>query len=206
MSDEHESEARVEKKLTMSHAIQMIVDQLDGPISEEELARRVFEIYPTTAKTARSSLKNNIRYDHDGHTLIRISKDKIIPMRLFMPGIRFRIPVDARLAHACILTLDLFESFFFRSKSDETVLAFVDKNGAVLPVLMKAVMVSPPGKLAQFLGNHKGKGYDLQSWAEYHKVQKGDSILVTIKDWERNIFAIEHEPAVKRRRLHSMQK
>jgi hypothetical protein len=201
MSDEQESEARVEKKLTMSHALQMIIDQLDAPISEEELARRVFEIYPTTAKTASSSLKNTLRYDHDGHTLIRISKDKIIPMRLFMPGVRFRIPVNARLAHACILTLDMFDPYYFQSRPGETSLSFKDEKGEILPVHMKAIMISTPRELAHFLGSHKGEGYDLQDWAEHHKIQKGDSILVTIKDWGRNIFAIEHEPAGKRRRL-----
>jgi hypothetical protein len=201
MSNEQESEARVEKKLTMSHAIKMVIDQLDGPISEEEMARRVFEIFPTTAKTARSSLKNNIRYDHDGQTLIRISKDKIIPMRLFMPGVRFRIPVNARLAHACILTLDMFDPFYFRDRLGKTSLTFEDEKGEILSVSMKSIMVSAPRELAHFLGSHKGEGYDLQDWAEKHKIQKGDSILVTIKNWDRNIFAVEHEPAGKRRRL-----
>ncbi len=191
---------KVEKKLTMSQAIQMIIDQLDGPISEDELARRVFEIYPTTAKTSRSSLKNTIRYDHDGHTLIRLNKDKIIPMRLFMPGIRFRIPVNARLTHACILTVDMFDPFYFRDRPGKTSLTFEDEKSEILPVRMKAIMVSAPRELAHFFGDHEGEGYNLQSWAEHHKIQKGDSILVTINDWERNIFAIEHEPASKRRR------
>jgi hypothetical protein len=201
MIDKQALEVRVEKKLTMSHAIQIIVDQLDGPISEDELARRVFEIYPTTAKTSHSSLKNTIRYDHDGHTLIRVNKDKIIPMRLIMPGVRFRIKVDARLAHACILTLDMFDPFYFRDRPGKTLLAFEDEKGETLPVCMKAVIISARGELAHFFGDREGEGYDLRSWAEYHEIQKGDSILFTIKDWERNIFAIEYEPAGKRRRV-----
>jgi hypothetical protein len=191
----------MEKKLTMSRAVQMIIDQLAGPISDDELARRVFEIYPTTAKTSRSSLRNSIRYDHDGHTLIWLSKDKIIPMRLLMPGVRFRIKVDARLAHACILTLDMFDPFYFRDRTGKTLLTFEDEKGEILPVRIKAVIISAPGELAHFFGDREGEGYDLRSWAEYHKIQKGDSILVTIKDWERNVFAIEHEPASKRRRM-----
>jgi len=122
-------------------------------------------------------------------------------MHLFMPGIRFRIPVNARLAHACILTLDMFDPYYFQSRPRETSLSFKDEKGEILPVRMKAIMVSAPKELAHFFGDHEGKGYDLQDWAERYKIQKGDSILVTIKDWERNIFAIEHEPAGKRRRL-----
>jgi hypothetical protein len=190
----------MEKKMTMSQAVQMIIEQLDGPISEDDLAKRVFGIYSTTAKTARSSLKNTIRYDHDGKTLIWVSKDKIIPAQIFMPGIRFRIPVDARLAHACFLTLEMFEPFYIHGRGGNTSLSFVDEKGTTLPARMKTVMSPAPKDLGRIFGNIRTAGYDLQKWAEVHQIRKGDSILVTIRDWERGTYALEHEPASKRRR------
>ncbi|MEW6094900.1 MAG: hypothetical protein AB1531_13145, partial [Chloroflexota bacterium] len=190
----------MEKKMTMSQAVQTIIEQLDSPITEDELARRVFEIYPTTAKTAPASLRNTIRYDHDGRTLIRLSKDRIIPMRTFMPGIRFRISVDARLAYACTLTLDMFEPFYVHARGAKASLTFVDEKGATLPTRMKAVLSPGPKDLARIIGNIKSEGYDLQKWAETRQVQKGDSILITIRDWGQGIYALEHEPASKRQR------
>ena len=159
----------MEKKITMSQAIQTIVEQLDGPITEEELARRVFEIYSTTAKTARSSLRNALRYDHDGRILVWFSKDKIIPMHTFMSGIRFRIPVDPRLAHACILTLDMFEPYYASVRGSEPSLTFLDEKGGALPVRMKSVKLSAPKDLARIIGNYDSEGYDLQNWAEAHR-------------------------------------
>ena len=191
----------MEKKMTMSQAVQMIVEQLDGPITEDELARRVFEIYITTAKTARSSLRNAIRYDHDGKTLIWLGKDKIILVRKFMPGIRFHIPVDARLAHACILTLDMFEPFYARTRGGKASLTFLDEKGKPLPARMKTVKMSAPKDLARIIGNYDAEGYNLQEWAEAHDIHKGDSILVTIRDWEHSVYSLEHEPAGKRQRV-----
>lgn len=190
----------MEKKITISQAVQTIIDQLDAPITEDEFTRRVFEIYSTTAKTARSSLKNTIRYDHDGKTLIWVSKDKIIPARIFMPGIRFRVPVDARLAHACILTMDMFEPFYFHNPSGSTSLIFLDEKGAAVPARMKTILSPAPKDLASIFGNVRLEGYDLQKWAEAHNLRKGDSILVTVRNWEKHVYALEHEPAGKRRR------
>jgi hypothetical protein len=192
----------MEKKMTLSQAVQMVVAQLDAPITEDELARRVFEIYPTTAKTARSSLRNTIRYEHDGHSLIRLDKDRIIPMRTFMPGIRFRIQIDARLAHACILTSELFEPFYAHARGEKAPLTFVDEKGNTLPARMKTILVSAPKELALIFGEMKGEGYDLHKWAEARNIRKGDSLLVTIRDWERNVFTLEYEPAAKRRRVN----
>ena len=191
----------MEKKITMSQAIHKIVAQLDGPITEDELARRVFEIYSTTAKTARSSLKNAIRYDHDGRTLIWLNKDKIIPMRTFMSGIRFRIPVDARIAHACILMLDMFEPFYDRPRGGKLSLTFLDEKGKTLPARMKTVKMSAPKDLARIIGNYDNEGYNLQGWAEVHNLRKGDSILITVRDWEHSVCSLEHEPAGKRQRV-----
>jgi hypothetical protein len=190
----------MEKKMTMSQAVQTIIEQLDGPITEDDLAKRVFEIYSTTAKTARSSLKNTIRYDYDGITLICVSKDKIIPAQKFMPGIRFRIPVDARLAHACFLTLEMFVPFYSYDRDGKASLSFVDEKGMKLPTGMTKIMSSSPKDLGHVFGNIQTAGYDLQKWAEVHNIRKGDSILVTIRDWERGTYALEHEPASKRRR------
>jgi hypothetical protein len=193
----------MEKKMTMSQAVQKVVEQLEVPITEDELACRVFEIYVSTAKTARSSLRNTIRYDHDGRTLIWLGKDKIIPMHKFMPGIRFRIPVEARLAHACILTLDMFEPFYGHPRGGTASLTFLDEKGKTLPVRRKTIKISSSKDLARIIRNYDAEGYDLQEWAEVHDLRKGDSILVTIRDWEHSVYSLEHEPASKRQREKS---
>jgi hypothetical protein len=187
----------MEKKLTLNQAIQIVLADLNKPFTEDELAKRVFEIYPTTAKTAKSSLKNVIHYELDGKTLIRLNKDRLIPMQTFMPGIRFRIPVSGQEVKEGCLPTEAFEPFLFRH-SEKGELQLLDEDGTALPVRIKSVKVAQPKGLALLIGATTGEVFALQDWFKKWKIRSGDSILVTIQDWERHVFTLEHEPAGKR--------
>jgi hypothetical protein len=102
----------MEKKLTLAQAAKQVISMLTEPISEEEFIERVLEIYPSKAKTRKSSLKNAIRYDLDGEVLIHLNKEKIVPLHKFMSGIRFRIPVDGQMAGDGYITRDALQPFF----------------------------------------------------------------------------------------------
>jgi len=67
---------------------------MDGSITVKDLADRVYAIYPTKAKTAMSSFRNCLHYDEQGVNLAYLNKDTILPMRIAMQGVRFRVPID----------------------------------------------------------------------------------------------------------------
>ena len=56
--------------LTMSEAVTQAVAQLTEPASVEEVVQRVLAIWPSRAKTAANSIRQSLRWDHAGKTLI----------------------------------------------------------------------------------------------------------------------------------------
>ena len=43
------------------------------------------------------------------------------------------------------------------------------------------------------------EGIELHDWLRAHKARQGDSVLVTVRDWERTQFTLEFEPRAQRR-------
>jgi hypothetical protein len=80
--------------VTVAQAVEQVLAGLDGPISIEELSARVLAIRPSKAKNPVTLLRNQLRWDHVGKTLVFLDDRTVLPMRLAMQGIRFRIPVD----------------------------------------------------------------------------------------------------------------
>ena len=79
---------------TLKQVVEQVLAEVDGPITVKDLAERVYAIYPTKAKTALSSLRNCLHYDEQGVNLVYLNRDTVLPMRIAMQGVCFRIPID----------------------------------------------------------------------------------------------------------------
>ena len=81
-------------KPTLKQIIEQVLSEWDSPITVKDLADRVYAIYPTRSKTAMSSFRNCLHYDEQGVNLVYLDKFTVLPMRIAMQGVRFRIPID----------------------------------------------------------------------------------------------------------------
>lgn len=185
-----------DKKPTLRQVVEQVLDELDGPISVKDLANRVYAIYPTRSKTAMSSFRECLHYDEQGVNLVYLDRYTILPMRIAMKGVRFRVPIDRHAERERELPVLFFEYFFNRFEKPVNV-RFVDRAGNQIPFQVRSVKnIWEPASL---LRRDFMDAFDFTGWFRRIQPQRGDSLLGTVLDWEKREFLLEYEPKGHRR-------
>jgi len=97
-----------ENELTRSDTIRQVVAQLDGPISLDEFAEQVLSIKPSKAKRPTDSIRQDIRYDHEGKTVVFLDDKTLLPMQLAISGMSVRVPLSRQEVDKGLLYVFLY--------------------------------------------------------------------------------------------------
>jgi hypothetical protein len=185
-----------QNKPTLKQVVEKVLSELDGPITVKDLADRVYAIYPAKSKTAMSSFRNCLHYDEQGVNLVYLDKFTVLPMRIAMQGVRFRIPIDRHVEKEHEIPV-LFFNYFIDRYGERKNIRFVDSTGNLIAFKVKSVKnIWEPDSLwrRDFVDV-----FDFTEWLNRAKPQRGDSLLVTVQNWENREFLMEYEPRKKRR-------
>ena len=185
----------VENKPTLKQVVEKVLATLDGPISVKDLAEQVYAIYPTKAKTAMSRLRECLHYDEQGVNLVYLDRHTILPMRIAMQGVRFRVPIDRYAENENTIPVLFFNYFIDRELAPQDV-RFVDSQGNSINFQVGTVKnIWEPNSFSR---RDFVDALQFGQWFTKTKPQRGDSLLLTVQDWESRNFLIEHEPKRKR--------
>ena len=127
-----------EKKVTLKQVVEQVLSELEGPITVKALADRVYALYPTRSKTAMSSFRNCLHYDEQGINLVYLDRFTILPMRIAMQGIRFRVPIDRHAAEENEIPTLFFDYFIGRDPQPKNI-RFVDQTSLSIIYKIKPV-------------------------------------------------------------------
>lgn len=185
------------KPITYSEAVEQVLAQLNGPIPLNEFVARVLAIRPSKAKKPAASLRNTLRWEHAGRTLAYLDRQTILPLRIAMKGVRFRIPVTRQEAKRGVLFREPFFYHFLRQGIAHEDVQLLDAAGHPLAVRVVTVEQTFEGLFGPYI--HEITAFDLGDWFRANRIRRDDSVLVTIEDWETGRFRLEHEPAPQRR-------
>ena len=185
-----------QNKLTLKQVVEQVLSELNEPITVKDLADRVYAIYPTRSKTAMSSLRNCLHYDEQGVNLVYLDRFTILPMRIALQGVRFRVPIDRHAEKVHEISV-LFFHYFIDRHGEPKNIRFVENNGSPIAFRVKSVKnIWEPNSLMR---RDFVEAIDFSEWLSRIKPQRGDSLLLTVKNWENREFLMEHEPKKKRR-------
>ncbi len=185
---------------TFDEAIEMALSEVNEPIEISAFVNRVLEIRPSSAKRPSSSVRTKMREYRAGKSLVFLDKETIVPLRVAIPGIRFRIPLSRLEVNRRALIIDPSFSGWIRHSDDPETFELIDQEGQQIPtrvVSVKQNVVSIPGD-----SHTQSRAFDLSHWSSASKMLRNDSILVTFENWEPKRFRLELEPQKKRRRNH----
>jgi len=177
--------------------IRQVTAELDGPTALDDLIDRVAQLHPSRAKNPRQSIRNDLRWDHPGRDFVFLDAKTILPVRLALKGVRFRIRLDRQEVQRGVLFVQpAFDYFLSRPVEQAT---FVDDHDQPLPARIAKFSVEVEDFL---IGRHTLElvAIDLGDWFRAHRIRAKDEVLVTILDWEAARFHLEHEPAHRRRK------
>jgi len=188
-----------EKSITIAEAVAQVVAQLDGPVSSDEFIARVLAIRPSQARDPTASIRNHLRWDAAGRSIVFLDRHTISPLRIVMQGVRFRVPLSRQEVERGALYL--FPAFhpFLRQEIPYDQMCLVDEAGRPLPTKVVLFKEKIEGLFGPF--DYQRHALYLSDWFRARQVRRQDSILITIQDWERGCFRLEHEPA-RRRKKH----
>src|SRR5574341_291133 len=185
------------KPPTLSAIIEQVLAQVQGPMPVDEFAQRVLAIYPSKAKNPLTSLRSTLRLEYTGQNLAFLDRHTIVPLRLALQGVRFRIPVTRQEASRGVLCMDPGFHGFRREELAPGDMQLLDAAGH--PLATRVVTLKQQGIGLLRLFSNESPAFDLGNWYRTQLVRRHDSVLVTIEDWQRGRFRIEHEPASQRR-------
>jgi len=183
--------------LTRSQAVEQVVARLDGPIDLDELCRQALAIWPSRAKNPLAAMRSHVRQEHAGRSVVFLDANTVLPLRLAMKGVRFRIPISRREVGRGVLIAQPAFQVFLRGEIEPASVRFQDADGQPLPVRLTTVREQVDSIFGKYAVDHVA--FDLDRWFQAQGVRRKDSILVTIEDWMEGHFRLEHEPAKRQR-------
>ena len=185
--------------LTRREAVEQIVAQIDGPIEINELCRRVLEIYPSGAKDPVSSMRRFIRSEGNGTLLVFTDQETVLPIRVAMKGVRFRISLSRSEVNRGVLLVHPAFDYFLRREVEPASVQLHDSQGRSLPVEATTI---PERVTTHFGDDHvvEHEAFDLGQWFTEKEVWRKDDLIVTVEDWVKGRFRLQHEPAKRRRK------
>lgn len=190
-----------EFEITQREAIEQVCAEMDGPVGFEEFVERVLEIWPSQAKNPARSIRQSVNNYHQGKDLLYLDGDRLIPMRMAMRGVRFRVPLSSEeVKNGWLFTYPSFQRLHHPDLKPEDF-HLQEKDGHRIPV--NPVTVKYKEKTIFGTEGMEKVAFDLSWWYRKHGLKRKDSLLVTILDWEGGRYQLEPETAKERNRHRS---
>lgn len=186
---------------TRQEVIEQLAAELNEPVPIKEFIQQVLSIWHSTAKNPESGVRGAIRNDYEGKIFLFLDNDTIVPTRVALKGIRFRVPLtEFEVERKCLRLIPAFTHMVNISSRfqgvEEKDVSLVDENGRSLPTRFLAYekeVESPFG-----MQTSKLEVVDLADWQPIYEAQLGDSVIITILDWENGRYQLSLEPASQR--------
>jgi hypothetical protein len=184
--------------MTRDQAIEHVVGQLDGPISVDEFCQRVLALWPSRAKKPAATIRQTLRYDHPGKSIIFLDARTIVPIRVALRGVCFRIPLSRQEVKQGLLFLYPNFTCFVPYDVPAEDVQLLDAGGRSISTRVLSLKETRQSAF----GPHTVEmhAFELGQWYKKNKVKRDDSLLVTVVDWEARQFQLAHEAARQRKR------
>ncbi len=191
------------KPLTRDQAIAQVVAELQEPTPLETIVDRVLERKPSNAKNARSAVRGDIRLRADllGTVFGDSERKIIVPVSVAMRGVRFRhIVTDREVSGRELLWSESDTAYlageYWPLHYSRTDLVLVDAGGSAIP----GRPVTHVETAETILGPREIQvaGHKLPEFMRRQRVAAGDSLLLTVEQYDPPRWRIEHEPRVQR--------
>ena len=185
-------------KITRSEAIEQVLADLEGPTAMDEIYERVLDVWPSKAKNPKAGIRQAMRYEHAGRDITFLDKQTIIPMRIAMQGVRFRISLPQRKRSRGVISVNPWFQYMVPSDTEVEGIRLLDAEGQPLRAELKVLRQKVRGA---FGAAHAIEipSFNLVHWFRKQQIRQGDSLLVTIENWEEALCRLEHEPTAARR-------
>jgi hypothetical protein len=172
---------------TISSILLELANEYTGIVAERDVFERVLTRRPSRAKDPYASIRNLLRYDSLETGWVRLGGGKLIPRRVALQDLRFRVLPSAEEIASDVLARAKLEPFVQLRMANPQLL---DAQGQ--PIASATTRL--PGSTGIF--NFAAvDAQTLNGWYRQHDFRPGDSILITITATAPITLQLEYEPA-----------
>lgn len=175
-----------QSELTIAGILRKLAAQYEGMVDEREVLEGVLALRPSQAKNPYTYIREKLRFSAPRVGWVRLGDGKLLPLHVALQGLRFRvIPDDDELAQGMVARtrLEPFVSCHVRE------LRLEDAAGRPLP--FHDVRMPLNQELFEFITT---SALGLATWLDREGFKPGDSMLLTIRQFEPLTIRIEREP------------
>ncbi len=179
-----------------------MVAEMTGPLALDEFVRQLLERRPSKAQNPANSTRSKLRQNYGRIPFVFLNRDTLMPTRLAMKEVRFRITLDRQMASACVVPLD---SHFFpflrgvRAYPAVVEVSFENDQGREIPAELTTVHIKGPEIFGKSM-DVDAQAIDFKEWLGPLRPRRGDSLLLTVLDWSQGRLQIVYEPERRRRK------
>lgn len=186
-----------QNEMSREQAIIEIALQLDGPISLREFVQRVLSIWSSNAKKPEAGVRQAIRSEHLGKSLVFLDDDTLAPTQTALAGVRFRVPLSREEFRGGFFFVYPALQYLAPNNFPIARMQLVDEADQTIPT----ETVSYQEERESILGSytHKADAFNLGWWYKRHRVRRDDSLLLTILDRSAAKFRVQPETVQDRR-------
>jgi hypothetical protein len=175
------------EELTIAAILQELATQYHGVVAEREVMDRVLERKPSRAKDPYAGIREKLRYDGPRLGWVRLGSGQLLPLRVALEGLRFRIiPSDDEFSG------DMIEWSRLTPFVSANTPGMQLEDAAGRPLATRNASL-PIGE--GMFGMNYRSALHLGEWFRRVGFEPGDSILVTIRAAEPITLQLEREPA-----------
>jgi len=180
-----------------------LLAEATGPATVDELVKQALTRKSSRAKNPAKAVETHLRDPYAHKSYVFVDRDHVVPVRRALQGVRFRITLDRQMVSSGAIPLDPHFYPFLRNlrlaDSEPVTPSFENERGLEIPVELTTQHVKPVGPLSELKG-HQAQVVDLKAWLSSLHARRGDSLLLTILDWEKGRFQLAFEPERRRRK------
>lgn len=179
-------------KITCREAIDQVLGEIREPLPEAEFIARVLKLWPSQARNAAQSVKNEMRY---GHPLVRLAEGRIAPSAWVFNGVQFRLQLNAEERDQGQIDARRFTGFVKEAFPYARLHLQDTQTGREIP--HRIVDITPSNQDRYYYS--RAYAVELRAWLRTVGYQAEDSLILQVQDYDRAAYTVRHEPAADRR-------
>jgi tetratricopeptide (TPR) repeat protein len=192
---------------TLDQLVESLLAEVDGPVLLDELVQQVLARRPSKAKHPVQAVTNHIRTSYRQECYVFLDRSRVMPLRLALQGVRFRITLDRQMVGFGAVPLVPYFIPFLRDLRlfgpAKIVPTFENEQG--VEIASQLTTLSFEQKVFDEIAEGQFEAVEFKPWLSSLHARRGDSLLLTIADWNEGRFQLAFEPERRRRKTEVVQ-
>ncbi|MGQ9549548.1 MAG: hypothetical protein ACUVSY_12150 [Roseiflexus sp.] len=175
-----------QREPTIASILMELAEEYDDVVAEHEIYERVLHRRPSRARDPFASIRERLRFEANEVGWVRLGEGKLLPLRVALTGLRFRVAPDPHEMVTGLLLRTRLLPFVPLNYAD---FILVDGDGAPISFQLDTII-----RVDDLFGPMEQPAINIGEWMHREGMFDGDTILVTIEQASPLTLRFQREP------------